>query len=229
MWVKICANTNLEDAAIAAELGADAVGFVFASSKRQVSIAQVAVMTAALPLGVERVGVFDSQSADEIAAAASQAGLTAVQLHRGYDESLLALLSEILSDRVEIIPTLHWNIDSGDSAIADRIASELERIAVAGRVRRVLVDSKVNGTSGGTGVPFDWNAARRVFAQGPETLNIILAGGLRPENIAEAIQELNPSGVDVASGVEASPGHKDPARIAAFIRNARSAGRRRPK
>jgi phosphoribosylanthranilate isomerase len=229
MWVKICANTNLEDAAIAAELGADAVGFVFASSKRQVSIAQVAVMTAALPLGVERVGVFDSESADEIAAAASQAGLTAVQLHRGYDESLLALLSEILSDRVEIIPTLHWNVDSGDSAIADRIASELDRIAVAGRVRRVLVDSKVNGTSGGTGVPFDWNAARRVIAQAPETLNIILAGGLRPENVAEAIRELNPSGVDVASGVEASPGHKDPARIAAFIRNARSAGRRRPE
>ena len=89
MWVKICGNTNLEDAALAAELGADAVGFVFAASKRQVTAAQVAAITMHLPEEVERIGVFDSHDAGEIAAVAQEAGLTAVQLHGGLDEKLL--------------------------------------------------------------------------------------------------------------------------------------------
>jgi phosphoribosylanthranilate isomerase len=89
MWVKICGNTNLKDAALAAELGADAVGFVFAASKRQVTAAQVAAITACLPAVVERVGVFDSQDAEVIATTAYAAGLTAVQLHGGFDEPLL--------------------------------------------------------------------------------------------------------------------------------------------
>ena len=94
MWVKICGNTNLEDAALAAKLGADAVGFVFAESKRQVTATQVAAITARLPAGVERVGVFYSHDAEEIAETVETAGLTAVQLHGGLDEVLLMRLSE---------------------------------------------------------------------------------------------------------------------------------------
>jgi phosphoribosylanthranilate isomerase len=226
MWVKICANTNLEDAVLAAELGADAVGFVFAASKRQVTVPQVAAITSALPSGVERIGVFDSQDADEIAAAAAAARLSAVQLHRGYDEQLIDRLHQLLGLRAEIIPTLHWAADASESVeTAERVGSDLERIAAAGVVRRVLIDSKVNGRSGGTGVAFDWQAARRVFSQAPGTLRLILAGGLRPENVSEAVLELSPSGVDVASGVEASVGRKDPARMADFIQTARSAGK----
>src|SRR5450631_152443 len=93
MWVKICGNTNLEDAALAAELGADAVGFVFAESKRQVTAAQVAAITPHLPEGVERVGVFYSRDVEEIAATVAEAGLTAVQLHGGLDEGLIDVLA----------------------------------------------------------------------------------------------------------------------------------------
>ena len=223
MWVKICANTNIEDAALAAELGADALGFVFARSRRQVTIPQVAAITSALPKGVVRVGVFDSQGADEIARAVSQAGLSAVQLHCGYDEALTRQLSSSLGPDMDIIPTVHWTVGAADPATADRIASELRRIGEAGVVRRVLVDSKVNGASGGTGVTFDWAAARRVFSEAPKGLQLILAGGLKVENVAEAIRELNPWGVDVASGVEAAAGQKNPVLMADFIRNARLA------
>jgi phosphoribosylanthranilate isomerase len=225
MWVKICANTNLEDAALAAKLGADAVGFVFAASKRQVTVPQVAAITAALPSGIERIGVFDSQDADEIAEAAFQARVSAVQLHRGYDEPLIQRLHAVLPEAIEIIPTLHWAVGDDGSAAADQIAFQLERIATAGLVRRVLIDSKVNGASGGTGVAFDWNAARRVFAEVPQELELILAGGLNPDNVADAIVHLRPSGVDVASGAEASVGRKDPTRVAAFIQRARSASK----
>lgn len=221
MWVKICANTNVEDAALAIELGADAVGFVFAKSRRQVTVPQVAAITSELPDSVERIGVFDSGDASEIAAAVSEAGLTAAQLHRGYDEALVARLSQLLGDTVEIIPTLHWTVDSANPTSAQGIAADLERIAHARVARRVLVDSKLHGVSGGTGVRFDWAAARQVFSAVPKGLELILAGGLNAANVAEAIRELNPSGVDVASGVEASAGKKDPAQLDGFIRAAR--------
>jgi phosphoribosylanthranilate isomerase len=225
MWVKICANTNLKDAAVAAELGADAVGFVFAASKRQVTIPQVAAITAALSTAIERIGVFDSQDADEIAEAAFQARLSAVQLHTGYDEPLIQRLHAVLPERVEIIPTLHWIVGEDSAAAADQTAFQLERIAAAGLVGRVLIDSKVKGASGGTGISFDWNAARQVFAEAPQELKLILAGGLSPDNVADAIVHLRPSGVDVASGVEASVGRKNPTSVAEFIQRARSASK----
>lgn len=223
MWVKICANTTLEDAARAAELGADAVGFVFAVSRRQVTIPQVAAITAALPRTVERIGVFDSQDANEIAAAASSAGLSGVQLHGAYNKALIEQLNRVLSRETTIIQTLHWPVGASTSDIADDLEDELHRIAEARIVRRVLIDSKVNGTSGGTGISFDWTAARRLFAEAAQQLDVILAGGLKPENVAEAIGQLRPWGVDVASGVEASVGRKDPERMLRFIQTAKLA------
>jgi len=219
MWIKICANTNLEDAALAAELGADAVGFVFAAGKRQVTAAQVSAITPHLPAGVERVGVFDSRDAEEIAGVVTEAGLTTVQLHGGLDEGLVGRLAERFAGRVRITQTLHWVV--GADGGAERLAEEMERVAELGVVDRVLVDSKVGG--GGTGVAFDWAAARAVFAGAPAGMRLIVAGGLRAENVAEAIAGLRPWGVDVASGVEASPGRKDPVRLARFIQNARGA------
>jgi phosphoribosylanthranilate isomerase len=221
MWVKICGNTNLEDAAMAAKLGANAVGFVFAASKRQVTVAQVAAMTANLPDGVEKVGVFDAHDPDLIANAAQVAGLTAVQLHGGFDEELLEHMPEILAPRVQIIQTLHWTL--GDASSSSRIAQELERLAALGIADRVLIDSKVGAAGGGTGVAFEWAKAREVFASAPDCLRLILAGGLKPENVGQAIGELRPWGVDVCSGVEAAPGRKDPVRLAQFIENAHAA------
>jgi phosphoribosylanthranilate isomerase len=227
MWVKICGNTNLEDAALAAELGADAVGFVFAESKRQVTVAQVAAITPDLPQGVERVGVFDSRDAEEISRIVAEAGMTTVQLHGGLDERLLERLGKKFAGRVQIIQTLHWMIDGqtsnqGDNA-ARLLAVQIERIAALGIADRVLIDSKVGSAGGGTGVAFDWTAARRVFTAPPSGLQLIVAGGLRPENVADASAQLKPWGVDVCSGVEASVGRKDPVQLASFIKNARRA------
>lgn len=223
MWIKICANTNLEDAQLAASLGADAVGFVFAPSKRRVTAEQVARITPHLPDAVERVGVFDSRDAEEIAAAVRVAGLHAVQLHGGVDHALVRRLREVFGGEMGMIQTLHWQIDA-DGASAEKVARQLDEIAREGVVDRVLLDSKTGAATGGTGVAFDWEKARATLAGHAGGLRLIVAGGLRPENVAEAIGRLSPWGVDVASGVEAAPGRKDPERLRAFIRNARLAG-----
>lgn len=225
MWVKICGITNLEDASYAAQQGADAVGFVFARSARQVTPAQVAEITRKLPLEVERVGVFNSWGAKEIAKVAKEAGLTAVQLNGGLDEGLIEGLAQRFDGSVQVIQTLHWVV--GDAGSAGRLAADIwrveELVAERGLIDRVLIDSKVGGSSGGTGVTFDWHAAKSVLSAMPMGVRLIVAGGLRTGNIAEAISQLRPWGVDVASGVEAEPGMKDHMLVARFIEKARGA------
>jgi phosphoribosylanthranilate isomerase len=223
MWIKICANTNLPDAQLAADLGADAVGFVFAPSVRQVTAAEVARITPHLPAHVERVGVFPALAAEDIAQQAQQAGLTAVQLHGGVNLALLLRLQELFQGQIKIIQTVHWQIDAdGASAIAfATVGQQLREIAKHGIVHRVLIDSKIGNATGGTGLSFNWSAARAVFADASEGLHLIVAGGLRPDNVAEALHGLAPWGVDVASGVEATPGRKSPEKLAAFIKKTR--------
>jgi phosphoribosylanthranilate isomerase len=221
MWIKICGNTNLEDAKLAAELGADAVGFVFAPGPRQVTAEQVAHITPHLPENVECVGVFHTLDAAEIVAAAQESGLTAVQLHGGISPELTRQLDHIFNGQVKLIQTVHWNVDAGD-ANAALLSQQLKQIAAEDLLNRVLIDSKVGATTGGTGVPFDWNAAQVALAEARNGLKLIIAGGLRDDNVATAISRLNPWGVDVASGVEAAPGKKSPEKLAAFIRAARN-------
>ena len=220
MWIKICANTNLDDAQLAAELGTDALGFVFAPSPRRVTSADVAKITPHLPAHIERVGVFHVLDAYEIARAAHEACLTAVQLHSGVDFALIHRLHKLFAGQVSLIQTVHWNLDT-DGASAAIVAAELRSIAADGLVDRVLIDSKIGAALGGTGVSFDWDAAQTVFAEAAPELKLIVAGGLRPENVADAIQRLSPWGVDVASGVESEPGKKSPEKLAAFISKAR--------
>jgi phosphoribosylanthranilate isomerase len=228
MWIKICANTNLEDAQLAAELGADAVGFVFAPSTRQITAAQVAHITPHLPEGLECVGVFPALKASEIARIAQEAGLTGVQLHGDFNPELIRQLDEISHGQIKLIQTLHWQADTADTiangdASAAVIADQLKQIAADGIIDRVLIDTKVGSSSnGGTGVPFDWNAARTTLAEAAAGLKLIIAGGLRQDNVSEAIRRLAPWGVDVAGGVEQSPGRKSPEKLAAFIRSARN-------
>ena len=226
MWVKICANTNVEDAVAAAELGADALGFVFAPSRRQVTAEQVRSIAAELPDGVERVGVFGDAAAEEIARATETARLTAVQLHGGFDQVLTERLSKLLP-QVALIQTVPWEV-SGDPPYSE-MASRFDRLvhttangtAANGRV---LVDAKVKGASGGTGISFSWTSAEALLARSRDAgLRIIVAGGLRPENVAEAIRTLKPWGVDVASGVESQPGKKDLRKLRDFMENARGA------
>jgi phosphoribosylanthranilate isomerase len=221
MWIKVCANTNLEDAQLAAELGADAVGFVFAPSPRQVTAAEVARITPHLPEGVECVGVFPALDAQQIAGIAQECGLNTVQLHGGVNLELVRQLDEIFNGQVKLIQTVHWQVDA-DAASAAVVAEQLRQIDADGLVGRVLIDAKVGPAVGGTGVSFDWDAARATLAEAGNGLKLIVAGGLRQENVGDAIRRLKPWGVDVASGVEQSPGRKSPERLAAFIRAARN-------
>jgi phosphoribosylanthranilate isomerase len=225
MWIKICGNTNLDDAQMASALGADAVGFVFAPSGRQVSAAQVARIAPHLSR-VEKVGVFPALDAAEIVAIVEEAGLDAVQLHGGVSLALLGQLQDSLNGRVKLIQTVHWQMGaSGENA--EVVAQQLRGISQDGVAERVLVDSKVGASIGGTGVTFDWEASRGVLAEAGAGLKLIVAGGLRPENVGEAIRRLEPWGVDVASGVELSPGHKDPNKLADFIRKVHEAAETR--
>lgn len=222
MWIKICANTNLEDAQMAIELGADAVGFVFAPSVRRVTPKDVARITPHLPEHIERVGAFDSRYADEIAAVVRETGLNAVQLHGEWQPALVARLNRMFEGRLRIIQTLHWQVDEAGTSAAS-VQQLLRDIETEGAPERVLIDSRVGQATGGTGVKFDWTAARSVIRDGAGQLKVIVAGGLRPENVSVAIRELDPWGIDVASGVERSPGRKDVGKLTDFINNARIA------
>ena len=222
MWIKICANTCVEDALRAAELGADAVGFVFAPSARQVTPEQVRAIAGELPASVERIGVFVGGSVEEIAAAADTAQLTGVQLHGESDLALVERLGELLPE-LAVIPVVHWEVADRENS-ARKAAAGLDKVSGSGPGQRVLVDAKVGRTSGGLGISFDWESAREVFhGQAERGLRIILAGGLRPENVTEAVQALRPWGVDVASGVEREPGRKDFEKLQRFMENARRA------
>ena len=222
MWVKICANTTAEDALKAAELGADAVGFVFAPSARRVTDAKVREISAGLPEGVERVGVFGTAGAEEIAEAARTANLTAVQLHGGFDRKLTERLRELLAPEVDIIQTVHWAVGGETEREKPGVVCQLEAIVGHAPGGRVLIDAKVGGASGGTGVAFEWSSAAGVLSAAAG-LRVVVAGGLGPDNVAEAIQVLQPWGVDVASGVEREPGRKDFGKLQRFIENARRA------
>ena len=225
MWVKICANTNVEDALVAAEAGADAVGFVFADSVRKVTPADVREITSALPAGMERVGVFAKHSAEEILRAVELAGLTAAQLHGGLD---LRLAEKLRARSIEVIHTLHWAVGEDASSPSagfssdQRVAAGLATLRQFEAGARVLVDAKVGMASGGLGVAFDWAAAAKVL-RASAGLRVVVAGGLRPESVAEAVRVLAPWGVDVASGVEARPGKKDAEKVRAFVEKARRA------
>jgi phosphoribosylanthranilate isomerase len=222
MWIKICANTTLDDAQLAAQLGADAVGFVFAPSPRRVTPAEVARITPHLPKAIERIGVFPALEAEQIVQAARVAHLTAVQLHGRVNLDLLRRLHTLLRGRIKIIQTVHWTIDAGEATAAE-VANQLRTLTATGLMDRILIDSKLGHSEGGTGMAFDWSAARAVLAEAGQGLKLIVAGGLRPQNVAQAIEGLEPWGVDVASGVESSPGRKSPERLAAFIASARKA------
>ncbi|HXB61792.1 MAG TPA: phosphoribosylanthranilate isomerase [Acidobacteriaceae bacterium] len=222
MFVKICAHTNLADAQHSVEAGVDALGFVFAKSSRQVTAAQVAAITHALPKSVKKIGVFHARTADEIIHDVHAAGLTGAQLHFAFDPTVIARLRREFGPDFFLIQTLHWTVD-GDAGLAEKnFREQLQTVAQAGSVDAILLDTKTTTASGGTGKSFDWKRARAVLDADAGGLKIIVAGGLTPENVREAIAALHPWGVDVASGTEFMPGMKDAAKIRAFVAAARS-------
>jgi phosphoribosylanthranilate isomerase len=218
LWIKICANTSLEDALLAVEAGADALGFVFAPSPRRVTAAEVAAIAPHLPAAVEKIGVFVDADLEEIYSAVRSCGLTGVQLHFESGPELPAKLRKRLGPALRILRVVHFGAGAAEP-IADRIAGHARNP----HVDAVLVDSRTATAAGGTGVAFDWVEARRTVFADAGKLRLIAAGGLNPENVAEAIATLRPWGLDVASGVEAAPGRKDPVKVRAFLARARAA------
>ena len=214
LWIKICGNTCLEDAMLATEAGADALGFVFAPSPRQVTPTVVAEICARLPHSMERIGVFVDASVEAICATVHTAHLTGVQLHWKASAELVSELKKRLAPDVRLIRVVHFGPQS---------AAVVEALEIDPNIDAVLVDTRSPSAQGGTGLAYDWDAAATdVFAPGhARGQRLVAAGGMTPETVAQAIRTLNPWGVDVVTGVEAEPGRKDHAKVREFIANAR--------
>jgi phosphoribosylanthranilate isomerase len=189
--VKICGITRAEDAALAAELGASFIGFVlWPGSPRAASLEQVRVITPMLPRHVTPVGVFVNPTAEAISAAAD-AGIRLAQVTSD-------TLGLSLGDAVPVLRAVHLKDDGIEPDVRDEL---------------VLLDAHDPVRHGGTGKTVDWPRARVIASQ----RRVILAGGLTPANVGQAIREVRPYAVDVASGVEASPGIKDHGLLRAFF------------
>jgi phosphoribosylanthranilate isomerase len=221
-WVKICGMTNLEDALVAVEAGADAVGFVFyEKSPRCVTVETAREIVAKLPERVEKVGVFVDADSKTILDHVSRTGLTAVQLHgKRSSESVLSdprpAMESVGAQRlITMVP--------GDSLKdgAFFMGTDMRENTFA-----VLLDSVSNGITGGTGTTFDWKLTRGMVQAVGLNVPVIVAGGLTPQNVGEAIEILQPWGVDVVSGVEVSPGKKDPEKVRAFVKAVRDFDRK---
>ena len=197
--VKICGITNVEDALLACELGADAIGLNFYSeSPRCISPFMASKIIRNLTPFVAPVGIFVNWDASPITTLAKALGLSAVQLH---GDEAPKLVGEI-AKKVPVIKALHVAKGSVPPPFAKY------RAATA-----FLLDAPHSGQYGGTGKTADWGAAHI----GAKSHRILLAGGLTPENVAEAILAVRPYAVDVTSGVESKPGKKDPAKLRAFF------------
>jgi phosphoribosylanthranilate isomerase len=199
LLIKICGVTNEPDALLAVGLGADAIGFVLAPSPRQVTPSVAGDIVKRLPHGVLTVGVFRDEAPSRVVEIANTVGFGAVQLHGHETVEQCLWIRERVACTIRAFP-------AGDRTIS--------RFAEFG-ADYLLVD----GQSPGSGQVFDWRLAEGVVDPG----RMFVSGGLTPENVGDAIAALRPRGVDVASGVEAAPGVKDPQKLRAFIRNARVA------
>jgi phosphoribosylanthranilate isomerase len=198
--VKICGITNLDDALLAVTAGADALGFVFyEQSPRYLPPARAAAIIAQLPPFIQTVGLFVDAEPDQVNWTANFCGLDLIQLHGNEPPDYYVDIERRLLKAFRI-----------------RDAASLEplgRYAVAG----YLLDAWVPGVPGGTGQTFNWELALAAKKFGP----IILAGGLTPDNVRQAVAQVQPYAVDVSSGVEAAPGRKDAVRVREFIKQAK--------
>jgi len=198
MFVKICGITRLQDALCAVDHGADAIGFIFAESKRKVSISTVQEIIQQLPKDFLTIGVFRDQPAHEVTEIVGQANLRGVQLHG----------QESIQEVAEVATKLDFVVKSvvagsAEAKMADQFATDM-----------ILVDSATPGS----GTSYDLNLLHEL----PANVRLILSGGLTVDNVSMSIRTVFPWGVDVSSGVESAPGVKDHAKIRDFISSARS-------
>ena len=199
MFVKICGITNEDDALLAVAMGADALGFVFAPSPRQIAAQRVYDITRRLPPEILTVGVFRDEHPARVIDIVHRSGVKAAQLHG----------NETPAETLDVGRSVRWVIKA--------FAAGSPQLPQALRHGTDLV--LVDAPSPGSGKVFNWDLA----AEAPEGVRVILAGGLTPENVADAIEAVEPWGVDVSTGVETSPGTKDALKLKRFIENARKA------
>jgi phosphoribosylanthranilate isomerase len=198
VYVKVCGITTPEDALAAAGYGADAVGLVFANSPRQLSVEDAREVATALPDGVLKVGVFVDEETEEVLRIAREVGLDYAQLHGDENPETVTALRE---GGVKVIKALRVRgVDS--LAVMDGYEADL-----------FLLDAWSERAPGGTGERFDWEVAKSYGGSG----NILVSGGLTPENVREAIRFFEPYGVDASSSLEDAPGKKNAERVRRFV------------
>lgn len=199
MFIKICGITNEQDALLAVALGADALGFIFAPSPRQVAPQRVKEIVRRLPQNVLTVGVFRDEHPQRVIDTVREAGLFGAQLH-GHESA---------ANVAEVMVEINWVVKAvvAGSVEAQNADDYLTNL--------ILVDSPTPGS----GSTYD----HELLSEIPKTVRVLLAGGLTDENVAAAIAQVAPWGVDVSSGVEKSHGYKDPIKLKRFIENARAA------
>ena len=196
--VKICGITNLEDAFLAVNLGADALGFIFAKSPRQIEPGKAREIIDNLPPLVSKVGVFEGENGEKVKEVAAFCGLDTLQFHGdespSYCQNFRSLFKVIKSFRIRNLKSLKplslYSVDA------------------------ILLDTYSKEATGGTGKTFNWGIAKEAQGFGRP---LILSGGLNPSNVTRAINLVEPYAVDVSSGVELSPGRKDPEKLRAFF------------
>ncbi len=193
VFIKICGITTADDALLATALGADAVGFILAPSRRQIVPPRVGEIVRRLPPDVLTVGVFRDEAPHRVIEIVNRCGLKAAQLSGRESMEETRLIRESVPAVIKAFPG-----GSPALSVADRYGADI-----------VMVDSDTPGS----GQVFDWSLAEGA----PGGIRLLMAGGLTSENVATAIAKVQPWGVDVATGVEMSPGRKDPARLRAFI------------
>jgi phosphoribosylanthranilate isomerase len=205
-WIKFCGTTSLEDALASVEAGADALGFIFAPSKRRISVEKAQEIIRELPPGVERIGVFLNEAGEQIRTTLLAVDLTGIQLHGGeFPTEFYSQLHSLRKIKTILV----------DHGFEERLDSAMSATGV--------VDAWLLDSGAGSGKTFDWHTARMHMSQ--RQGRFIIAGGLTPENVGEAIRTFSPWGVDVVSGIEREPGRKDPAKLKAFVTAVRRAER----
>ena len=202
MFVKVCGATTEDDALLAVALGADAVGFVFAASPRQIAFDRARDIARRLPTNVLTVGVFRNEHPERVVGITTRAALRAAQLHGHETSEETAWVSQRLPITIKAFPAGHQGLKHLGDYNADV----------------VLIDSPRPGS----GQVFDWSLAENAPVAGHR---VMLAGGLNSGNVADAIAQVKPWGVDVSTGIEKRPGRKDPVKMRDFIRVAKAAGR----
>ncbi len=199
MFVKVCGITSEEDALVAVAMGVDAVGFVFSPSTRQIAPQRAAEIARRLPAEIVTVGVFRDETRERVVDVMYQARLRAAQLHGHESSADCHWVRQRVRWLIRAFAAGDPHLDQADEYGADAI--------------------QIDSSAPGSGEVFDWSLAEGA----PSNRRIILAGGLTPANVADAIRVVRPWGVDVSTGVESAPGRKDASKIRAFVEAAKAA------